>query len=91
MQGGRRHVDEISQHMDVDLVSHRGNLDAGHELHARFAARDRRRFATAYRIMVGDGERRDAGGPGTGHQLRRTTSSVRRGRVRMKVDHRADF
>ena len=84
-------VDEISKHVDVAALADRGDLDPRNEFNAGRGARRRRRVAGRRRVVIGDAENRDARSGRPRDQLGRRAAAVGRGRVCMKIDHRADF
>ena len=85
---GDRDVDEVAEHVHVDAVADRGDLDAGDELDAGGRARCGGRLARGDRIVIGDAQHRDAGRRRARDELGRRAATVRRRGVGVKVDQR---
>ena len=83
-------VHEISEDVHVRAGDHRGDLDPGDELDAGLGARRPDGRAGGDGVVVGHREHGDAGRGRAGHEFRRRAAAVRRGRVRVEVDHLAE-
>ena len=83
-------VDEIAEHVDVRAIENRRHLDARHEANAGVRTGGGRLVAAGHRIVIGDAENGDAGLGGARDELARRAPAVRRRRVRVEVDHRAE-
>jgi len=56
----RSRIDEVAEHMDIDLICRRRDLDARDELDPGAEARSGRRLARRHRVVVGHAQHRDA-------------------------------
>jgi len=68
-----------------------GHFNARYKLHAGGGTCGGRRIASRCRIVIGDGQDGNAGACRARHKFGRRGAPVRRGRVSMEIDQRADF
>jgi hypothetical protein len=75
-QAGCLRLDEIPEHVKVDLVADGGNLDARHERDPGSRTRVGSDLAGVHRIVVGDAQHGDAGRGRAGDEFRRAAAAV---------------
>ena len=80
-------IDEIAEHVHVSARVHSGNLDSADGLDAVRQSRSAHLRDGRRRVVICDRHGRHPGGGGAFHELPGRAASVRRGRVKVEVDH----
>src|SRR5437764_677528 len=83
-------VEEIAEHVNVEIVDDRGDLDSWRELDASDIARLLCWRTPRNRVVVGDTQNLDARRDGASHELGRRAPAIGCGCMRVKVDQRTE-
>jgi hypothetical protein len=80
-------IEEVGEHVHVALLVHGGDLDAVDQRQARGVRRGAASRETGNRVVIRDGDGGQPRGVRAGDERAGRQLSVRRGRVKMEVDH----
>ncbi len=80
-------VEEVAEHVHRDAIVLEVDLHAGHDADAEALAGGERLGQTVDRVVVGDGDGREAQSRRLLHELRGGQRAVREQRMRVQVDH----